>query len=407
MRAVWACCLCLASMPASAGNWKLLGRVDLMLGQYFFENSAGSLSGFGDADLQLTRSISPETGFFFTGRSVYTGFKQVNELAGGGTLFQQSIDNSLGAKLIRRYEGGYSLKPRVGVRSQLFRETRDEVWGKGLYDFTRYEGGVVWERKTRLGLSIPWTYQFSYDLYYTRYTRFKTLSSQFGSELAAPDPGSRVLDAITHQLGYRSEFDFPGFATGQLVYSLSLVSFLDQKVVSAQGQYLNAQRSDAAQTLSLGLSKRFLDLEALGRVRPVAGAGLTFSNQISNQNHFDTDPSRLKFVRGYYNYWEVRGGPNIGATFLKTMIHARVGYEYAARFYSGRLAQLADGSYTNDKLTQSSQSVFIEAGYPFWRGLELKARGTWSSTSSNTKFEQTYKYNYYDYNYFTGIEWKF
>jgi hypothetical protein len=394
-------------LPAQAREWKFMGKMDLMVGQYFFQNSAGSVSGYADADLQLARSISPQSGFFMTARSVYTGFKQVNELAGGGTLFQQSIDNSFGGKWIRRFEGGYSLKPRFGVRSQLFRETTDEVWGKGLYDFWRYEAGLVWERKTRLGLSIPWTYQFSFDLYYTRYARFKTLASQFGSELAAPDPGSRVLDTVTSQFGYRSEFDFPGFASGWLFYSLSLVDFVDQKVVNSQGNYLDSKRSDASQTLGLGVTKRLLDFQALGRMRPNVGAHLSFSNQISNQNHFDTDPNRLKFVGSYYNYWEVRGGPNVGVTFLKTLLSLRTGYEYATRFYSGRLAQAESGSYTDDRLTQASQSVFVEAAQPVWGGIDLKARGTWSSTTSNTRFEQTYKYNYHDYNYFAGVEWNF
>lgn len=384
-----------------------MGKMDLMVGQYFFEKSAGSVSGYANADVQLARSLSSQSGFFLTAKSVYTGFKQVNELAGGGTLFQQSLDNAVGGKWIRRYEGGYSLKPRFGVRNQLFRETSDEDWGKGLYDFWRYEGGLVWERKTRLGLSIPWTYQFSYDLYYTRYARFKTLSSQFGAELSAPDPGARVLDTITHQLGYRSEFDFPGFASGWAFFSLSLVDFLDQKVVNSQGKYLDSKRSDAAQTLGLGFNKRFLDIQGLGRLRPTAGATFSFSNQISNQNHFDTDPKRLKFVSGYYNYWEVRGGPNFSLTSIKTLMSLQAGYEYAARFYSGRLAQTVDGGYTNDNLNQATQSVYVETAYPVWGGLDLKARGTYSSTTSNTKFEQTYRYNYYDYNYYAGVEWRF
>ena len=59
------------------------------------------------------------------------------ELAGGGTLFQQSANGSLGAKWVKRFDGGWSLKPRVGLRQEFFRETVDEKWGRGLYDFQR------------------------------------------------------------------------------------------------------------------------------------------------------------------------------------------------------------------------------------------------------------------------------
>jgi hypothetical protein len=386
--------------------WKLMGRADLMAGQYFFKKSAGSVNGYTDVDLQLARSISSRSGFYVTGRHMYTGFKQVNELAGGGTLFQQSMDSSLGFKWMQRFEDGWSLKPRAGVRSQLFRETKDETWGNGLYDLWRYEAGLALERKTRWGDSIPWTYQFSYDFYYTRYQRFKTLASKYGAEVSAPNPGSRTLDTVSQQLAYRSDWDLPGFTSAYLFYAMSMINFVDQKVINTRGEYLNAKRSDIYQNLSLGASKRFLDLQALGRIRPVIGLGVSFADLISNQNHLDTDPNRMRFVGAYYDYWEARLSPNASVTFLKPMLSLRTGYDFASRFYTGRLAQNSDGSYTSRKLSQSTHGVFLEAAYPIWGGLDLKARGQWSRTLANTGYEQTYSYNYYDYNYFAGIEWK-
>ncbi|OGS09843.1 MAG: hypothetical protein A3J70_02230 [Elusimicrobia bacterium RIFCSPHIGHO2_02_FULL_61_10] len=383
-----------------------MGNADLFVGQYFFEKNAGSVNGYTDVNLQQARSFSSDSGLFFSERSIYTGFKQVNELAGGGTLFQQSLDNSLGFKYIKRFESGYSLKPRVGARNQLFRETSDEKWGKGLYDFWRYEAGLVWERKTRLGMSVPWTYQLSYDFYYTYYPRFKSLSNQFGAALASPDPGSRTLNAVTNQLAYRSDMDFPGFASAHFLYSLAFTDYTDQKVVNSQGEYLGSRRSDVYQNLGAGVSKRWFDFQALGRIRPVTGLGLSFGSLISNQNNFDTDPNRLKYAGGYYNYWEAHITPDVSLTFLKPMLNTRFGYDLGYRSYSGRLAQLADGAYTESKLRQFNHGVFIEASYPIVRFLDFKARGIWSSTNSNTKFEQTYKYNYSSYNYFAGLEWR-
>lgn len=392
--------------PGRAQSWKLMGRADLMAGQYFFQKTAGSVNGYTDVDLQVARSISSKSGFYVSGRSMYTGFKQVNELAGGGTLFQQSMDNSLGFKWMERFADGWSLKPRAGVRNQLFRETKDESWGNGLYDLWRYEAGAALERKTRWGMSVPWTYQFSYDLYYTRYQRFKTLASKYGAEISAPNPGSRTLDTVSHQLAYRSDWDLPGFTSAYLFYSLSMINFVDQKVVNSRGEYLNAKRSDIYQSLSLGGSKRLLDMQALGRVRPVLGMGVSFSDLISNQNHLDTDPARMKFVGAYYDYWEFHLSPNASVTFLKPMLTLRSGYDFAARFYTGRVSQNSDGAYTGTKLTQKTHGVFLEAAYPIWGGLDLKARGQWSRSLANTGYEQTYNYNYYDYNYFAGIEWK-
>lgn len=392
--------------PAGAQDWKVMGSASAFAGQYFFQKSAGAVNGYGDLNLQLARSLSTRSGFFISERSVYTGFKQVNELAGGGTLFQQSLDNSLGFKWMQRFDGGWSVKPRVGVRSQLYRETSDEDWGKGLYDFMRYEGGVALERKTRWGASTPWTYQLAYDLYYTRYTRFKTLSSQFGAELATPDPGSRTLDSISHQFSYRSDWDFPGFTSGWLLASVSLIDYPDQKVVSSQGQYLNSKRSDAMPVLGLGANKRLLDWQPLGRIRPYIGGSVVATGNMSNQNHFDTDPQRLKFVRSYYDYLETKVTPTFGAIFLKTQTRASMGYEFGWRAYSTRPAQTENGSYTTSPLRQYTHSLFLDVSTPIWRNLGLRMRGTWADTKSNTHYEQTYQYNYTSANYFAGVEWK-
>ena len=350
-------------LPSCAGakGFELQGKLDLFGGQYFFESQSGAVNGYGLFDMQLAKSYSSSSGFFISARSAYTGFKQVNELAGGGTLFQQSLDSSLGFKWIKRYEGGFSLKPRVGIKNQLFRETKDEKWGKGLYDFTRYEGGLTLERKTRLGLSTPWIYQLSWDAYYTRYTRFKSLASQYGQELAAPNPGSRTLDTLTHQFSWDNEFDLPNFVKADLFFALSMIDYQDQKVINSEGRYLSSKRSDAYQALNFGLSKRYNDIDILGRIRPVLGISFGLSNLISNQSHLDTDPAHLKFIRAYYDYWETRAAPNAQFTFIGSGLITRLGYEFAMRRYSGRLEQKSDGAYTSKLLGQYSSSFSFEA----------------------------------------------
>ena len=401
--ALVAACACAQEAP----RWKAQGDLDLMAGQYFFDNQSGAVNGYVDADAQLLRSLSNDWGFYLEGRSTYNGFKQVDELAGGGTLFQQSWDSSIGAKWVKRYDDGWSVKPRVGARNELFRETADESWGAGLYDFYRGEAGVVWEHKTRLTDEIPWTWQLSYDLYYTHYPHFQSLTSQFGTEQTTPNPGARILDTVTNQFGYRNEYELPNFVSAWLFYSISLVTFTDQKVVQSQGQFLSTNREDTYQSLNLGASKRFNDWQAFGRVRPVAALNFTIADQFSNQNDFDADPSRLKYVASYYDFWEARLAPSLTTTFLATKTVARLSAEVALRRYTGRLAQNADGGYKNATLDQYTAAVFLDASQPIWRDLDMKLRASWSSTSANTAFEQTYQYNYHDFNYFAGFGWKF
>ena len=89
----------------------------------------------------------------------------------------------------------------------------------------------------------------------------------------------------------------------------------------------------------------------------------------------------------------------------KTVVH--LGGTLAARYYTGRLAQAAGGTYTSDRLTQYTEGVILDASQPIWRELELKLSAAWSNTSANTAYEQNYQYNYHDYNYFAGLGWRF
>ena len=397
----------LAPAHAGAKGFELMGKLDVFGGQYFFEDQSGAFNGYGVLDAQLAKSLSSSKGYFISLRSVYTGFKQVNELSGGGTLFQQSMDHSLGYKYIKRYEGGWSLKPRAGVKTQFFRETKDEKWGEGLYDFTRYEAGLTLERKTRWSLSSPWTWQLSWDAYYTRYTRFKTLASKYGAELASPNPGTRTLDTLTNQLSYSSELDLPNFVRADFFASLSMIGYSDQKVINSEGRYLPDMRSDYYQSVHAGLSKRYNDFGLLGGVRPVLGMGLGLGNTFSNQNHLDTDPARLKYIRGFYDYVEGRVTPSAQFTFIESGLVARLSYEYAARNYSQRLAQRADGTYTSRKLTQRSGSFTAELSYPLFRSVDIKAQGNWADSGSNNDYEQVYRYTYKSSMYFVGAEWRF
>lgn len=392
---------------APAGKYQLMGALDLYGGQYFFGGQSGALNGYGVLNAELAKSYSSSYGYYLSLNSVYTGFKQVNELAGGGTLFQQSLDNSLGLKWIKRYDGGYALKPHVGVTSELFRETKDEKWGQGLYDFTRYEAGLTLERKTRAGLEVPWTYQLSWDAYYTRYNRFKSLASEYGAELAAPDPGSRVLDAVTNQLSYYSQWDLPGFAKAEAFASVAVTGYPQQKVINSAGTYLPATRSDYYELLTLSVSKRYSDAEVLGGIRPVAGLGLTFDNQVSNQNHLDTDPAHLQFVKSFYDYYEAALSPTLMLTSVSSGFVFSANYSFTARWYPDRLTQTTTGSYTGSKLRQYTGDLALQASYPLADSLDARLRADWGLSRSNNRYEQVYRYNYDSSTYFAGIEWRF
>ena len=70
-------------------------------------------------------------------------------------------------------------------------------------------------------------------MYYTHYPHFTIADQPFGTEQTAPNPGSRILDTVTNQFGYRNDYDLPGFVTLYGLYSLSLVDYPQQNLVDS------------------------------------------------------------------------------------------------------------------------------------------------------------------------------
>jgi hypothetical protein len=397
----------LGSAFASRSRLQRSGHLSLFAGQFFFQHNAGSLNGYADFGMNLSKSYSADAGFVADFSAVYTGFKQVNELVGGGTLFQQSFDAGGSVKWLRRLDSGGEIKPRLGFKYEFFRDTNDETWGKGLYDYWRAEAGIGWEKKTRLGFSTDLTSNLAYDFYYTSFPNYTSLGSQFGTELGAPNPGTKVLDNYSHNISYRGDLAFPGGRSAYVLAMLSLAQYPYQRLVDSNDAYESTLRHDLDYHLTLGGTQRLTDWQSLGRVRPFVTLSIGADRQSSNQNHFDPDPTRLKFIDGYYDYTQVHAGPTITLQSLQTRATLDLSYQLSYRRYSGRLTQNAAGDYNDSLMHQTVHTVALAFAYPLGRGLELQARANWAQALSNTDYQATYVYDYSTYNYFGGASWKF
>ncbi len=77
-------------------NLRLLG------GQYFFGDDPEGLGGNFNLDITPAVKFSKDTVLIPSYYGSYRGTKDVTELVGGGTLYQQSQDHTLSLKLIQK-----------------------------------------------------------------------------------------------------------------------------------------------------------------------------------------------------------------------------------------------------------------------------------------------------------------
>lgn len=394
---------------AQAGGAAFLDA-ELLGGQFFYRGASSSFGGLAQFNGGYAHEFSERSTAFATYQGDYKGFKDVNDLAGGGTLFQQSMDHRVSLKLERKIGERLSLKPRLSYSKEFFRETNDEQWGKGLYDYDRLGVGLVadWPlgRKER-----PASLSVGYNFFSTSYPNYKSLFSKFGAEVASvnlggqSNPGSRTLDTLSHQINVDLSAEFSESWNVWTSYNLALRFFRDQHIIDSEARYLSAGRFDQSHSIDAGVGwkpERIFPMFR-ERIKTSWNLGYRFERSASNQNHFDTDPAIMTFVPNYYAYVENSLTPGVQAVFLPSNASVSLGYTFSLRNYLDRLVQDSDGQYQGEKLSQTNHLISLSASLPIMKRLSFKTSFQWRLSRANTAYEKTYRYNYGSAQYFAGL----
>lgn len=398
-----ACILSLAAALQAEMQVVPTGNVSIMGGQYWVTGaSPANFSGNADVFFSPAVIISPTQSLLPIYSGSYSGTKDVRELVGGGTLTREMQDHALSLKFIRKYDGGMKFKLRAGYKVEYLKETVDETWGNGLFDYQKPIIGVELEQAGN-----RWVARLGGDLYTMHYPNYQSLISDGAFEASIDTTtyselsgraGEDVLDYTGMAGFYEMGYAFSGSVQGTARYDIIRKDFKDEKIVTRSGEFADTLRQDTAHLLTLGVSLR----------APKMIMGLTNAAQYyaSNQNSFDMANSR--FVGGYYGFFENAFMPDI--TFLlgggDQPARLRLFWEIGLRAYFDRPAQYADGSYKNTKVTQTTNTAGCTVSYPLTSSLSAKFSTTYRDAASNMRYEKNYLYNYYTFNYFAGITWE-
>jgi len=371
----------------------------LLGGQYYYNGADSAFGGVAALSAAPYAKFNDQWSLvpLYTGN--YNGTKQVADLIGGGTLFQESQDHTASLKLIRSFSSGLKLKAIGSYGAQLLRETTDESWGKGLYDNRRMSGGAeaewswVKDRFVRL----------AYDYYAIRFPNYTSLESQggasgLGRELNAPD----VLDTHNHAVTLGTQLGLPwdGFLEATAGYTWS--RFTSEHLVDLTGELTPELRRDQIESYAFKGTWPVLKDPSL---RLFASLGYTWSHTYSNQNHYDAQ--QFFFNPDYYSYvqqaltnnWTLAVGENpwtLGLTWSLTRQH-----------YSDRMIQNPTGSYGNDVTFVNGAFTTLEATYPIAKGFRVDVQGQFGWNNSNNTDNQVYQYHYNTQTYLFGFTYAY
>jgi len=393
----------LLSYPLFSITLTPVANVSLTGGQYYLKDE-GSTGGNLDLFCSPVLNFSKTSALLPIVILNYRGTKDVTDLVGGGTLVQQTIDAGLSLKYVQKFSSGLKIKPRIGYYVEYLKETNDEEWGKGLFDYNKIIAGFEVEKQLNSGLNL----RAGLDYYTIRYPNYISLlySEKFEtsidtvtySELSA-NAGKNVLDYNTSALFVEVTKKMSEICSTQAKLDFLLKNFTDAKTVDETGTFTSNLRQDIIYFLTLGANFTF--------ERTIVGLTNLFEFYDSNQNSFDT--ANAVYIENYYDFWENSLNPSL--TFLlgevdkitKLTLYYNIGY----RQYISRLAQKDDSSYLDEKTYQKIITLGISLKIPVVSSLSCVVQTNYRDSSSNMRYEKNYKYNYTVFNYFVGVNWQY
>lgn len=398
--------LLLLATPALAAEWTPLYGVTALAGQHSFRGQTGSFSGTADAVLAPAGRLTPSWAVLPSLRATYEGVRSLDDSLGAATVAQERMSYRLaGRALYQRPGSRWRLKPSASLRVDWLKETRDESWGKGLFDRRALTvGGEV-----EYLLVEPASLRAAADVFEMRYPNYRSLESQAaaafaGDSLARELAGDRVLDRRGAQLLVAGTAGLGPRATLDLSLGTVLSRFPQQKVVVETGLLSGENRSDALTTLTAALRMPHeynLDLRAL------AGLELTAALQRSNQNGYDA--SRARFIGQFYDFTEVGLTPSVKllAGPARRPLSLSLGLGFKRRVYPHRPAQEASGAYTGGALSQTTWSFDGAVSYPVAPRFSLMFTLSRVSARSNQRFERYFRWSYEALNALAGFRWEY
>lgn len=398
--------LAACALPGAAYESTPYLSASLMGGQYFYQTNAGALSGNASVLAASAMKFSPEFTLMplYSGR--YQGAKQVLDLSGGGTLFQALMDHKVSVKGIYSPTPSLKLKPELGIKREYLKETRDEAWGKGLFDYIR--PNFSFEAEYQYG--DPFSVRAGYDIYKIRFYNYTSLESQIGAadgSLARETAGSRTLDSMSNSVYLAGSGKMPWNSIGDASVILTRRDYSDQNIVDEAGQLQGKTRKDAVIAADLGW--RFPRKLSGGRFLT---PGLSFAYAANNSDQNSYDAQNTRFTRDYYDYGKFRAGLGLAlrapmSSGEKRFWNARLGMDWARTDYRKRLVQNASGLYETGKVYLDELMASGNVSCDIVNNFKLSASLQYGRQSSNMKYEKLYRYSFAMFSYLLGVTYEY
>ncbi|MEK7744969.1 MAG: hypothetical protein AAB576_07135 [Elusimicrobiota bacterium] len=372
-----------------------------MGGGHSFAGQSGSFTGNASLLLAPAMRVNERWSLLPIVASSYQGTKQASELAGAGTLFQEEMDHK--GKFLAVYSrpgSPWLIKPSLGYRVQLLKETKDESWTKGLFDNHTLGLGIEVEWARRESFSA----RFAYDYAYSFFPNHASLESQAPGGYAREFAGAGVLDSHSNMGSVSAAWDLGRGAEAETSLRLTQRLFPDQHLVTPAGLLSADTREDFRTSWKGGVR---LPLIPTGDWRVSTSLEASAENLASNQGSYDA--RRVRHLPGFHDYRQLSaaGGLRIFHGEERRPLVFDLSASWSWRRYPHRPVQDPLGAYPGASLRQTTWLLGASLSYPVARRVSLLFDARLLRAESNQDYQALYRYDYSAANYLVGFSYDY
>ena len=322
----------------------------------------------------------------------------------GNVFFDTYLTHNINLALRKEFSPGWFFKVGALGTWNFVRETHEDKWGRGLYDYMDAGASAEIKRQVKKEETVN-VYLAAVEYYRRQYPNFATLIS----ETTVTPPERREKDYDGYKLKLRAEAANADGLRGYLETSYLHKLFLDKHLVLEDGTLdTDRQRKDYEIGFDGGF---FLPL-------PWEKFGLTFDSDFlhnfSNMGYYDSLNTLALGDDVYTPHYFAYDSFTVTPAFEfaqplgeEKLLRLRLGYGYMHRHYPHRKAQMLDGTYTTEEQTDAQHEYFATLTIPLTKKINFVTKYSFVKFRSTQKFETYYRYNYSSYQIKSGISWDF
>ena len=272
------------------------------------------------------------------------------------------------------------------------KDTKDENWSNGLYNYTDFGGIMDFEYELGdIGDNIFDEVGLELEYYKRKYPNFKSLIS-----LATPtasEEDEKDYDGFKLIFGYLR--DNPQGLSLEATYQPLWKEYIDKLIIGSDGVLIDGDKREDNQHV-FGLNFKYPTTK---RLTLYLENEFTINN--SNQNFYDskdtTSLSDDEFISNYYDYTSYKIRPKVSYKIPikeEKDLTVHLAYTYLNKQYNDRKAQSSTGLYTSEDEEDQFHTYSFGLSYPITEKIKAIALFDYTIAKSNMDYEKYYRYNY-------------